>query len=275
MMDCKACQERLPWLLNGTLEVEEEAAVQQHLDGCDPCRQVLQECRWAWSLHEGHLPTEALVDYALGPPLTGARRALVENHLATCVQCSEELALLREDPAMASHRGAEVERAVSWWLRSAALAATVAAVVCAAGWWFTAQQWREERAALREVAAVPRLNTPLLELVPANPGTVDRDATPNVEGLVNTWDAESLPEEAKELVLTLLSGELRCAEGCTVEILRNDGTLVWEGGGLRATADGHATLTLPRTLLPADSWTVLLTEADHPDQVFRYRIAAP
>jgi|GEM_PF-5348401 len=229
----------------------------------------------AWSLHEGHLPAEALVEVALGQPLSRARREVIESHLALCSQCAEELALLREDPEKARRATAAGSAgsagAAPWWLRAAAVAATLVAVLCAAGWWSTARQLAQEHAAL----IAPRLNTPILELMPTNPGTVARGATSDPSGLVNDWDAGSLPGEAEEVVLTLLSGELKCPEGCTVELLNGQGAPIWTSQGLRATPAGHATLTLPRDLLPDGTWTVLLSENDHPDEVVRYRIESP
>ena len=46
----------LPWFVNGTLEGEERALVERHLDHCHHCR---READWLRELHAAHLLGEA------------------------------------------------------------------------------------------------------------------------------------------------------------------------------------------------------------------------
>ena len=63
-MDCDRTTERLPWLLNGSLDPEETAAVRRHLADCELCQKELSETRLAGQIFGAHLPTPAVVAYA-------------------------------------------------------------------------------------------------------------------------------------------------------------------------------------------------------------------
>ena len=65
-MTCDEAIEHLPWLLNGTLEPEEQRQVREHLAGCAACSAALAETRAAGRIFAQHLPTESLVAYAGG-----------------------------------------------------------------------------------------------------------------------------------------------------------------------------------------------------------------
>ena len=95
--DCTHTAERLPWLLNGTLDALEERQVRDHLATCPACRDELRDTRQAWDLHAGHIPAEALVDYALGKVADPARQQLVSQHLEACSRCRAELDLITTD----------------------------------------------------------------------------------------------------------------------------------------------------------------------------------
>ncbi|HEX2644542.1 MAG TPA: zf-HC2 domain-containing protein [Thermoanaerobaculia bacterium] len=156
-MNCEQAIELLPWLLNGTLQESERQAVREHLAGCDRCREALAETRFAWSVYDQHLPSEALVALAYGDRLPdGLDPALAERHLATCPQCAAELELVRtsrhleEDERIAPMPFQRKDRAagasttvpaaaplvrtsVRAW-RSSALAASLVGVVALSGW---------------------------------------------------------------------------------------------------------------------------------------------
>lgn len=169
MMNCEQAIELLPWLLNGTLQESERQEVREHLAGCDRCREALAETRFAWSVYDQHLPSEALVALAYGDRLPdGLDPALAERHLATCPQCAAELELVRtsrhleEDDriatmpfqrkdraAGASTAAAPLVRASARAWRSSALAASLVGLVALSGWIHNGQQVRslEERLA--------------------------------------------------------------------------------------------------------------------------------
>lgn len=160
-MTCDEILERLPWLLNGTLDEVERKTVLEHLEGCARCRQALEETRLAWQVFDQHLPSAALVAYAYGEPAPGIDPGLVEAHLAICPQCAADLELARmsrrleEDDRIAVMpvRTSRPERrtAVGGW-RAAALAAGLAGVVAASGWFQSADRARDLE---RQIAARP------------------------------------------------------------------------------------------------------------------------
>lgn len=49
-VDCNDVAQRLPWLLNGTLNADENEAVTAHLASCEACSRELEETIDAWSL---------------------------------------------------------------------------------------------------------------------------------------------------------------------------------------------------------------------------------
>jgi anti-sigma factor RsiW len=179
-MHCDDAIERLPWLLNGTLEPAERGQVEAHLAGCPACRQALAETRLAWEVFDQHLPAEMLLalageDRAVAPsPLAGegrgegasdSDRALAERHLAECPRCAAELEMVRASRALLENeevavlaRPAARQNAVpvrAW--RSAALAAGLAGVVAATGWYGASREVRslEDRVAAASPAPAP------------------------------------------------------------------------------------------------------------------------
>ena len=138
----------LPELLDGELEAPLAAEAQQHVAGCQECdalgttyRQLMRALRAPHSAT--HPMSEALVSYATGfGTLAAVERRQIEVHLASCAECSDDVAATRE--AMAEqertpHRSA-VRRA---WLtqlwrsargRSAVAAAAVFVVLAVPAW---------------------------------------------------------------------------------------------------------------------------------------------
>lgn len=161
-MTCDEILERLPWLLNGTLDEVERRTVLEHLKGCAGCRQALEETRLAWRIFDQHLPSEALVAHAYGEVAPGIDSGLVEAHLATCPQCATDLELARmsrrleEDDRIAVMPvpTSRPERRTAGGWRAAALAAGLAGVVAASGWFQSADRARdlERQLAIRPAA---------------------------------------------------------------------------------------------------------------------------
>ncbi len=278
-MDCEQTAESLPWLMNGTLDTEEQRRVRDHLRGCAGCREELRRTRLVWSLHEGHLPVETVVDYALGGIQDPDRHELVERHLESCPRCSAELDLVRRNPQqpVAGVEGSRLVpgrwttspgRTAAW--RYFALAATLAALLVGGGWLRSARQ-QQELAARIAVLTAPRLNVAMIELLPSMVGTVVRgDAT--VESAVT--NEQEIPAKAPELLLILLSGEDACSSACAVEILTDRDQPVWSADGLIPNADGHFAFTLPTSLLPLGRFTVQVFDPSTPDRVTQYVVNA-
>jgi len=93
-LDCRAIEERLPWLANGSLPPAERLEVEAHLAGCAACRAALAATREAAAIFSLHLPAQAIADYALGLAVEGLPRERVEAHLGHCAACREEVALV-------------------------------------------------------------------------------------------------------------------------------------------------------------------------------------
>lgn len=150
IIDCEQATERLPWLLNGTLEPEERSQVRAHVAGCEACRRALAETRLAWRVFDEHLPAEALTALAADETPPGIDRGLADRHLAECPQCAAELEMVRASRALLENegvatlpvRGARPAREGwrSW--RSAALAAGLAGLVAATGWYDSSRDLR-------------------------------------------------------------------------------------------------------------------------------------
>lgn len=94
-MTCESWFEQLPWLLNGSADPETTQAFRQHVANCRDCQSALQETRFAWRVFQAHPPPEIILALALGNSLDDDVRAWVDEHLATCLPCRDELARAR------------------------------------------------------------------------------------------------------------------------------------------------------------------------------------
>ncbi len=137
-VSCREIEERLPWYLHGGLAAGEQAEVEAHLAGCALCRAALEATRAASTLFAGHLPAAVVVDYALGLPVAGLPREVVEAHLAHCAECQEEIALVGSERTAptAAPSGVQAPAAArrAWPL---ALAASIALAASLSVWFAT------------------------------------------------------------------------------------------------------------------------------------------
>jgi hypothetical protein len=92
-VNCKQASLLLPFLLNRSLQPEEEREIRAHLDRCAACAAELEEVRRTLWIASRHPPAEALADYACGLPLEGWPRSELERHFADCASCSSDLGL--------------------------------------------------------------------------------------------------------------------------------------------------------------------------------------
>lgn len=274
---CKETAELLPWLLNGRLDEEEERRLRGHLGTCATCRDELDRVRAAWDLVEGHLPTEILVDQALGRIGAGARWDLITEHLELCPRCREELRLLERSREMAleerqsprvpadAHRRRRLPESSR---RYTLLAAGLATVIAGAGWWWSIQQaarqraaWRQQQSELEariEALSAPRVNIPVVELLPAEAGTSLRAAPREESSWVNQLN---LPAGAPEIVLVLLHGGDGCTAGCTVELRQGDGEPILRLDGLAPDPAGHFSIRLPSRFLPRGRFSIQVRDS--------------
>lgn len=146
-MSCETALERLPWLLNGTLEPEERREVLEHLAGCERCRAALADTRFAWQVFAEHLPVADLIAAAAGEP-TATPHEIFESHLAECAQCTADLEAARSSRLLLQHEEVAVLRAAQPRWRNAALAASLAGVVAATGWFHSSREIRSLEARL-------------------------------------------------------------------------------------------------------------------------------
>ncbi len=204
-MLCPEAVERLPELLNGSLPSEPRAEVEAHLADCAPCREEWEETRQGAAVFSAHLPTDALVALAWDRPLPGLDPDLARRHLDACADCREDLALARESRSRERAEERLAPRRVSWAL-PASLAAGLVAAALVAGFALgsrraqthlaqadaarrqaveTAARFGAETDHLRQVEselrarlarlAAPRINLPVLELLPGS--TLTRGAS--------------------------------------------------------------------------------------------------
>ncbi|HYG62250.1 MAG TPA: zf-HC2 domain-containing protein [Thermoanaerobaculia bacterium] len=268
-MNCDDAIERLPWLLNGTLEEEERRQVQDHLAACERCRTALAETRDAWRIFAGHIPTEDLVAHAWGEP-TGTDPELLADHLAGCAQCTAELEMVRtsrqleEDDRVALFAPrpqsapavppvAHDARGSAGKWRAAALAASLAGLVAAGGWFENAGRLRatEERLAAqeREPAAAPAgeleplANVPIVELF----------------AITVRGGAEDIPPESPAAHLVLSFGEAPAYDEYAVEFQDASGAvrLSLQESVRSNPVTGEYTVLLPQGNLPPGEYTLV------------------
>ncbi|HYH45809.1 MAG TPA: zf-HC2 domain-containing protein, partial [Thermoanaerobaculia bacterium] len=188
-MDCEQAIERLPWLLNSTLEPEERRQVRAHVAGCEACRQALDETRLAWQVFDEHLPGEVLTALAADEE-PGIDRGLAERHLAECPRCAAELEMVRASRALLENEGVAtlpVRRArpasEGWrgW-RSAALAAGLAGLVAATGWYNSSRDMRSMAERLEAPPASSEPSEPSEPAEPAQPASPTGGAVAGPDG---------------------------------------------------------------------------------------------
>lgn len=281
-MICDQAIERLPWLLNGSLEAAEREEVQGHLTTCAACREALAETREAWRIFGQHLPSATLVSMAYGEAPKGIDSALAERHLASCPECAAELELARmsrrleEDDRIATFPvkpSRETGKQYRGW-RNAALAAGLAGLVAFSGWFQASQRLRllpeiqQRQAQLNAgVADVqsrfnqlsqPQINTPVPELHPdVERGAGDEIVIPAGQGatpLLYADRAVSSPERE-------------------IAILDGTGKTLWQAAGLRERSDSpdfrYFTVTLLPGFLTPGRYTIQLYETVNGQKVPR------
>lgn len=282
-MNCDNAIELLPWLLNGTLNADEQTEVRRHLGTCDSCRQALRDTGQAWKVFDQHLPAEALVAMAYGEPPAGLDTALAERHLASCPQCAADLELARmsrrleEDDRLAvfpAQRARTVEepyrRPYRVW-RASALAAGLAGVVALSGW-LQATRQLEQLPAL--IAQTQQLESQLAEV-----------AQPEPE--VNTWMDSLYPPEKErgreaEIVIpskvdamaALVPDPQISDLQRRIEIVDEAGRSVWKTEGVRRhPKTDDFTLKIPAGYLKPGHYTIRLSTPDgKPAETYPIRI---
>ncbi len=284
-MDCARVEELLPWLVNGSLLVEEAASVREHLAQCPACREALADTAWVAELSASHLPAGSLVDLAAGIATPGMDRALVEAHLASCAACAAELALVREswaalaapesaarvlpdariEPTRPGLAVAPRPRPTRDW-RNLALAATLAGMILGGfGLW----QARQQAAAdgVRRAAEVERWSREVEESRRARTAAEAR-LTELQAPQLNASVAELMPAElvlrsastalpvlsvpaVGRITLLLYAPPKGPAQGdYTVELRDAQGRILWSARGLTRQPVGDFSLSLPAELLP-------------------------
>lgn len=232
--DCAEIETLLPWHLAASLSESEAETVARHLEQCERCRSALEQTRQAGALFAVHLPTAVLAGYGLGLPVEDLPRERIEEHLAICASCRDELALVKADrgaPAEATGAVVPIRRpgrrpATGW--RPLALAASVVAAA-ALGFWVGDGRPRAPR---------PDPAVVLLELAP-------QEARSRGE----TADAATSRSTATTLLLTVARAEP--FERVRLRARDESGATVWELDGLAPTAHGGYLIHLPAGALPA------------------------
>lgn len=131
-LKCDAVTELLPWLMRGSLALEEETQVRAHLAVCADCCTELVEFLEVQELLDAHLPSMEIARYSQGLPLESLSRERVERHLSTCSSCSEEAQLAASDCVVGIDEAPRRSLESHWQKVKIGLAASLAAAVL--GW---------------------------------------------------------------------------------------------------------------------------------------------
>ena len=284
-MGCEQVAERLPWLLTGALDPEEDREVRAHLAACSECQRDLQEIRLAAEVFEAHLPAGAVVDLAWDRPPAGIDEDLARRHLDRCASCAEELALAREsrclerEPAGRPRVSSFPSAAWRWGALAARLPlafvggvayragrdqASLAALQSEKGQLEVRlgdlqqqlDRGRVDGQALKQQVdrlAAPQTNVAVVEVFP---GTATLRSAQATEGIQVTIAAE-----ATWLVL-LLNLEKTPTGPAVVEVRDQTKRVVWQGGGLRPSPLGGYTLAIPSSLLSSGRYAITLSTGE-------------
>lgn len=248
-MDCREIEARLPWFVNRSLSAAEQGEVEAHLGACPRCREALAATREAGELYGAHLPTEAIVDYALGLAVEDLDRAVVEGHLGHCSDCREELRLVeseQETPARSpvlAPPPASASRAPRGLGRTYALAASLAAFSALAVWF-----------AMRDRAPVPEARVAIVELLP------ESSLTRGAEAGGVTLDRK------RTTTLLLVTDRAENFADVRVSVAALPGAaLVWRETGLPPAAEGVYALLLPAGALAPGRLEIVLEGRERRD----------
>ena len=278
-VDCQEVVERLPWLLNGTLEGDEAARVRSHLDSCAACRGEVGETRWAAAVFGAHPSAETLVALAWERPGAEGELESARRHLEACPACTEELELARESRRLetAVEPARRPARTVPWAVRYGPLAAAALVVVAVGGLWRADQVRLTERVAelqedvrrLRDTEDVlretlerlesPEPNLPVVEVLPDT--SVSRSATS-----ASTRTRIVVPAGAR--FVALLLGSEKGEGPASVDLRAASGEVLWTGRNLVPNALGGYTLGLPARLLADGTYTLTLRPARGPAETY-------
>ena len=286
-MICDQAIERLPWLLNGSLEAAEREEVQGHLTTCAACREALAETREAWKIFGQHLPSETLIAMAYGEPPEGIDSALAERHLASCPECAAELELARmsrrleEDDRIATFPvkpSRETGKEYRGW-RNAALAAGLAGLVAFTGWFQAAQRShlvpglearnhtiQQEQAKLE--AGVKEMRDQMAQLTQPQINTPIPDLHP--DEITRGESAEILIPANRAVTLALQPSHETTATERNVALLDESGRTVWQQSGLRLD-DTLREFTFTTGLLKPGRYTIQLSTVENGQPVPRER----
>jgi hypothetical protein len=259
---CAEVEERLPWLLNGTLEPAARERVLSHVRACAGCRQALAECHEAGLAADTHLSIDMLLDLADGRSLGGPDQRLAAAHLDACDRCAGELRVLSTGDGAHVHAWpAEVAAAGAIW-RPLAIAAVFAALILGLGWWRASVDLRAGAARM----LVPIVNVAMIELRPIAPSR-------GPEATISLLEA---PADARLVSLVLLP-EMVVTGPRTLDVVAPGGTVLWQLDGLQQGADGAVSLVLPIDLLETGDHRLRLRSVNESGaervEVFALRVA--
>ncbi|MFL6192891.1 MAG: zf-HC2 domain-containing protein [Thermoanaerobaculia bacterium] len=283
-MTCDQAIERLPWLLNGSLQGEELQEVQHHLETCEGCRLALVETRDAWRIFGQHLPSEALVALAYGNPPSGLDPAVAERHLASCPECAAEMELARmsrrleEDdriavfpPAKAAPPARETAREPRFW-RGFAVAASVAGLVAFGGWFKADQRTRllpgiqQKQAAL--AAAMEEQRQQMARI--SQPQVNSWNQVVNPTEIVRGQEQEIVVPAGQTVTPALAADPAVPSASREIDILDETGKVRWYSRSLRLNPDTQDfTITFPAGFFAPGKYRFQLYTVENGERVAR------
>ena len=287
-MNQKQAIERLPWLLNGTLDEDEQQQVERWIADSPQVCEELENTRQIWQLQAVQPPAEDLVAYVEGT-LEDDDREWVETYLERSESGRQEVALLRqgrmlveavdggEITMLPQKPGAAVPRASATPLpqRNTWLTAVAAALVSAIGasliWWQTMGSAGPETVGQ---VADGRLNVPIVEMLP-NSSVLRGDGASDtgVSDPSVTDPSVTLKHDQDRVVLILVSEQDPGSVPLAIEARDTADAVFWSAQGLERDPRGEYTvsLTVPRDVEHI-SLEIFTTSGGQRQTIDRYRL---
>lgn len=89
-LECRRYEGLMPWAVSGRSRLPVLADLVEHAASCADCRRAMRDLVSAAIFWDQHPSVEQILDYSTGEPAS----LQVEQHIASCQRCQEELELL-------------------------------------------------------------------------------------------------------------------------------------------------------------------------------------
>lgn len=279
-MDHERATTLVPWLLNGSLASDEREQLLLHLRECEDCHAELGDTAATWEVFATHIPSDDLVAWAAGDTVAHPEVVAHHLEVCASCRDDLELLrsdLALEPLAWRKLRRTTPSRGATSWRRAAMALAAVAVLAITTtavlGWRMVSIDRHaavQERQLVADVSAVtaerdnlvgtnadlrervedlgarlqelasPRLNIPVMELLPR--GLVTRGTSSST--------VETIPAGVEVVTLLLAAHDLRPVQERALEVRGEGDEILWRGSDLRLSDMRDYTVQLPVDQLP-------------------------